>query len=64
MQLTISALEKKFDKTAFECGYPLLDNYIKKQAKQDVSRDLSACFVLVDETLTVKGYYTLSANAG
>ncbi len=63
MQLTISALEKKFDKTAFDCGYPLLGNYIKKQAKQDVSRDLSACFVLVDEALSVKGYYTLSANA-
>ena len=40
-----------------------MDDYLKKQAKQDVNRDLSACFVLVDEQNVVKGYYTLSANS-
>lgn len=41
----------------------LLDNYIRRQAKQEVNRDLSACFVLIDENDIVKGYYTLSANS-
>jgi predicted GNAT family N-acyltransferase len=63
MELTIVTLQKKFDKTRFNCGYLLLDDYIKKQAKQDVNRDLSACFVLVDASDVVKGYYTLSANS-
>ncbi len=63
MKLTIKLLEKKYDKNSFDCGYSLLDNYIKKQARQDVDRDLSACFVLVDEADVVNGYYTLSANS-
>ena len=63
MELTIVTLEKKYDKTKFACGYVLLDDYLKKQAKQDVNRDLSACFVLVDKNGVVKGYYTLSANS-
>jgi predicted GNAT family N-acyltransferase len=56
-------LEKKHNKTFFDCGYELLNEYLKKQARQDVSRDLSACFVLVDSQDIVKGYYTLSANS-
>lgn len=63
MSLLIKILEKKYDKSNFNCGYSLLDDYIKRQARQDVSRDLSACFVLVDEVDIVKGYYTLSANS-
>lgn len=63
MELLIQVLEKKYDKSSFDCGHSLLDDYIKKQAKQDVNRDLSACFVLVDDKNIVKGYYTLSANS-
>lgn len=63
MSLKIQALDKKHEKNDFACGHSLLDNYLKKQAGQDVSRNLSACFVLVDGNNTVKGYYTLSANS-
>lgn len=63
MVLKIELLEKKCEKSNFNCGQSLLDNYLKKQAKQDVGRDLSACFVLLDEANVVKGYYTLSANS-
>jgi predicted GNAT family N-acyltransferase len=63
MELKVQALNKSHEKRNFECGYGLLDNYIKTQAKQDVSRDLSACFVLGDENNNVIGYYTLSANS-
>jgi len=63
MELSIQVLEKKQNKSEFNCGYTLLDDYLKKQAKQDVHRDLSACFVLVDWFDCIKGYYTLSANS-
>lgn len=63
MQLKIQVLEKKHEKSSFDCGYEMLNEYIKKQARQDVSRDLSACFVLTGEDNIVKGYYTLSANS-
>jgi len=63
MELRIEPLNKSHQKKDFQCGYALLDNYIRTQAKQDVSRDLSACFVLNDENNYVIGYYTLSANS-
>lgn len=63
MMLRIEVLEKKHERSSFNCGHILLDDYIKKQARRDVNRDLSACFVLIDEENVVKGYYTLSANS-
>jgi predicted GNAT family N-acyltransferase len=47
----------------FNCGKSLLDNYLHTQAKQDVKRKLSACFILADEENNVKGYFTLSSNS-
>ncbi|MBB6004795.1 GNAT family N-acetyltransferase [Arcicella rosea] len=63
MQAQIQKLANLHKKDTFSCGQPLLDNYISKQANQDVKRKLSVCYVLVDDEQTVKGYYTLSANA-
>lgn len=58
------ALDASHDKKNFNCGKQLLDDYLHKQAKQDIKRKLSACFVLVeDENKKVKGYYTLSSAA-
>ena len=53
-------LDPSHSKETFHCGKPLLDMYLHKQAKQDVKRRLSACFVLPDGN-EIKGYYTLSA---
>jgi len=52
-------LDSSHNKENFDCGKPLLDDYLHKQAKQDVKRRLSACFVLPDQN-EIKGYYTLS----
>jgi ribosomal protein S18 acetylase RimI-like enzyme len=52
-------LDSSFNKENFNCGKPLLDAYLHKQAKQDVKRRLSACFILPDGK-EIKGYYTLS----
>ncbi len=57
-------LNSAHKKSEFSCGKEMLDNYIHKQAKQDVKRKLSACFVINDKsTNLIKGYYTLSNNS-
>jgi GNAT superfamily N-acetyltransferase len=57
-------LNSKHERNKFSCGKDLLDNYFRKEAKQDVKRKLSACFVLIDsKTNHISGYYTLSGNS-
>ena len=48
------------EKAKFTCGKVMLDNYIQKQAKQDIKAKVSVCFVLSDDDKEIKGYYTLS----
>lgn len=42
-------------------GRPMLDGYLHTQAKQDIKRKLSVCFILADDQNNVKGHYTLSS---
>lgn len=56
-------LNPKHKKSDFSCGKEMLDNYLHKQANQDIKRKLSVCFVIKEvETDIIKGYYTLSNN--
>ena len=58
------ALNLAHKKSDFSCGKEMLDNYLHKQANQDIKRKLSACFVIKEEqTELIKGYYTLSNNS-
>ena len=63
MSFLTELLHSSHKKAIFACGKPLLDNYLHTQAKQDVMRKLSACFILADDEYNVKGYYTLSSTA-
>jgi GNAT superfamily N-acetyltransferase len=56
----LSSLHRKED---FSCGKELLDNYLYRQASQDIKRKLSACFILEGENHAVKGFYTLSNDS-
>uniref|UniRef100_UPI00404B0D12 GNAT family N-acetyltransferase n=1 Tax=Flavobacterium sp. TaxID=239 RepID=UPI00404B0D12 len=57
-------LNSSHKKATFSCGKELLDNYLHKQANQDIKRKLTACFVIIEqETNLIKGYYTLSNNS-
>ena len=47
----------------FACGSDALDSYFREQAKQDMRRRVASCFVAVDLTGQVAGYYTLSASS-
>ena len=60
MSSITSLLSSTHSRDDFSCGQEMLDNYLHKQAKQDVKRKVSACFILSDDEIKIKGYYTLS----
>jgi GNAT superfamily N-acetyltransferase len=62
MVIKIESLDsRKHDRSDFCCGKDSLDNYIRKQASQDLKKRVSTVFVLIDEPeLNVLAYYTLS----
>jgi len=53
------------DRSSFRCGVAELDDYLVRQASQDVRRRVAAVFVLVAEERPkrILGYYTLSSFA-
>ena len=53
-------LNSSHKKREFNCEKKLFDSYLQKQAKQDVQKHLSACFIIATLKNEVKGYYTLS----
>jgi len=63
MVLKIEPLDsRRHIRSDFCCGRDSLDNYIRKQASQDIKRRIATVFVLIDEPETsVLAYYTLSA---
>lgn len=64
MKELTESLNTKHRKNEFSCGKDMLDNYLHRQANQDIKRKLSVCFVLNDnETDLLKGYYTLANNS-
>ncbi|MDL2298985.1 GNAT family N-acetyltransferase [Synergistaceae bacterium OttesenSCG-928-D05] len=60
MGYSILPYDKKYDKSTFSCGVPPLDDYLQKQAGQDMRKHYAALFVAVDEEARIVGYYTLS----
>ncbi len=56
-------LDSTFIRKSFSCGIAALDNYLHKQANQDIKRHLSACFVMPGQNNTIIGYYTLSNDS-
>lgn len=62
MTYLIKPLEADHNRSSFSCGKESLDNYIVKQAKQDMKRRLSVVFVITinGSNKDVIGYYTLT----
>jgi predicted GNAT family N-acyltransferase len=53
---------QKHIRSTFSCGQESLDNYIRKQASQDLKKRVSTVFVLSDDPdMNVLAYYTLSS---
>jgi len=60
--LVIEPLSNIHNRTDFQCGNEQLNDFIKKQAKQNIKRRISRVFVAVEpvQTSNIIGYYTLS----
>ena len=59
-EFQVQALGPQHDRAGFSCGVEPLDHYLKKQARQDVTKRVAAVFVLTPDGKTIAGYYTLS----
>lgn len=51
------------DRSAFASGSEALDRYLQQQAKQDMRRRVASCFVAVDATGEIVGFYTIAASS-
>ena len=62
-KLIIEKLGKHHEKSRFVCGNDPLDNYIARQAGQDIKRNTNRVFVAVTprQPNRIIGYYSLSA---
>lgn len=58
-------LGNQHDRTNFDCGVSILNDYLAKYAKQDVKRKSAAVFVLVErsEPKRIIGFFTLCATS-
>lgn len=60
---TIRRLEKLHDRSAFDCGQSVLNEWLRDRAGQFDRRDLSRTFVATHEhEMLVVGYYAISAH--
>ncbi len=60
MSARIEVLQSNHRRNSFSCGNQALDIYLHKQARQDMKKKVSVCFVHAAPDNTVIGYYTLS----
>jgi GNAT superfamily N-acetyltransferase len=56
--------EKKYQTEHFECGYQMLNDYLKKYARQNHEKGIAKTFVAIsqEKSLRIDGYYTLSST--
>ncbi len=59
----IEKLGTQHNRQAFSCGVPPLDDYLRKQARQDAEKNAAVVFVLTPDGHTIAGYYTLNQFA-
>lgn len=61
----IRSFDKTVDAASFSCGRPLLDEYIRRYASQDVRRNVARVFLATPEPAPYKlaGFFTLSAGS-
>ena len=63
LKFRLEPLAKQHDRTAFSCGVKALDQYLQRQATQDVKKHVAVVFVLTPDGATIAGFYTLSQFA-
>lgn len=65
MSFRVEPFDKaRHDRTGFRCGEASLDEYLARQASQDVRRDLASLFCMVEDgATTIAGFYTLCSSS-
>lgn len=60
---TVEPLGSHHNRSIFSCGVAALDRYFRELVTQDIRRRISNCFVALDPTGAVAGYYTFAATS-
>ena len=62
---SIRSFDKSVDAISFRCGQPVLDEYIRRYASQDVRRNVARVFLATPEEdfRRLAGFFTLSAGS-
>jgi GNAT superfamily N-acetyltransferase len=57
-------IEKKYRRDSFDCGYQVLNEYLKKYARQNHQKRIAKTWVAIPQNggLRVDGYYTVNAS--
>jgi GNAT superfamily N-acetyltransferase len=57
-------IDKTHQKDSFDCGYTILNDYLKKYARQNNNKGIAKTFVAIPASgsLKIDGYYTVSAS--
>jgi predicted GNAT family N-acyltransferase len=59
----VERLSSEHNRATFDCGTPALNQYLQQQATQDARRNVASCFVAVNQSEDLIGYYTLSSSS-
>ena len=57
-----AALSREHDRAAFSSGVDALDRYLRELVFQDIKRRVAGCFVALDDSGAIAGFYTLAAT--
>lgn len=56
----IVTLDRRHDRSGFDCGVPELNSFLKVTARQHSQKGISRTFVLTDGTPAILGFFTLT----
>src|SRR5258708_12184941 len=65
LEAEIRSLDSKDDRSSFDCGVALLNDWLQKVAKQHQEKNLSRTFVAIlpSDPHRIAGYYALAATS-
>ena len=65
MGYIVQPIQKRHDRSDFDCGNHFLNDYLQQFARQNHNKGIARAFVMVPEETEnpVVGYYTLSAGS-
>ncbi|HEY9700870.1 MAG TPA: GNAT family N-acetyltransferase, partial [Allocoleopsis sp.] len=57
-------INKKHQREFFDCGYPVLNDYLKKYARQNHEKGIAKTYVAIPQSKSLKidGFYTVNAS--